>query len=67
MEEAINKLDNFNLAMQALTQMGEVRTSSVIREDAEYYKISIIVNEDEYIEVGADVMVATIRLRNQFN
>ena len=67
MEEAIKKLNNFNLAMQALTRMGEIKTNAVIGKDTEYYKVNIIIDNKEYIEEGKDVMEATIRLRNQFN
>lgn len=62
-------LTEFNLAMQFLTQKGEVITSSVVNIDnnTEHYKVSVIIDDKKYEELGNDVMLATIKLRNQLN
>ena len=65
--EELKTFNDFNLAMQELTKNGKVITSRVNGINTEYYRVKITVGGVGYFEDGQDVMIATIRLRNQFN
>lgn len=66
--EKEKQLENdYKRAQQVLKAMGKLKTTSVSKEDGEFYRVELIKDDVAYTEEGYDAVIATIRLRNLFN
>jgi hypothetical protein len=67
LKKQVQLANDFNVAKEELKEMGELNITSVIKEDGEFYTVNLIKDGVEYTEEGYDAVLATIRLRNNFN
>ena len=65
MEKDLQLLQDFKAAMLELTQKGKVSTSLIETTDGTFTRVSIIIDNVKYQEDNEDLIIATIRLKNQ--
>lgn len=65
MEESLRLLNEFAVAKKELKQMGTIITKIIEVPDGTFTRVSITINEVEYLSEYKDPIIATIQLRNQ--
>ena len=57
----------FELAVKELSELGDFNSTTIELDNKVLFKVKVIVNDKEYQEFNEDIVVATLRLRNNFN
>lgn len=65
MEESLRLLNEFAVAKKELKQMGTIITKIIEVPDGTFTRVSITINDVEYLSEYKDPIIATIQLRNQ--
>lgn len=65
MEESLRLLNEFAVAKKELKQMGTIITKIIEVPDGTFTRVSITINDVEYLSEHKDPIIATIQLRNQ--
>nr|WP_315179773.1 hypothetical protein [uncultured Flavobacterium sp.] len=65
MEESLRLLNEFAVAKKELKQMGTIITKIIEVPDGTFTRVSITINDVEYLSEYKGPIIATIQLRNQ--
>lgn len=65
MEESLRLLNEFAVAKKELKQMGTIITKIIEVPDGTFTRVSITINDVEYLSEDKDPIIGTIQLRNQ--
>jgi hypothetical protein len=65
MEESLRLLNEFAVAKKELKQMGTIITKIIEVPDGTFSRVSITINDVDYLSEHKDPIIATIQLRNQ--
>lgn len=65
MEESLRLLNEFAVAKKELKQMGTIIIKIIEVPDGTFTRVSITINDVEYLSEDKDPIIATIQLRNQ--